>query len=609
MRRELPAGTVTLVFTDIEGSTALLNELGADRYAELLEEHRRSLRDIVSRHQGVEVDTQGDAFFLAFAEASGAVDAAVALQAALADGRLKVRIGIHSGAPRLSAEGYVGPDVHLAARLCAAGHGGQVLLSAAVQSRIKAELTDLGEHRLKDFSQPVAIYQLGADTFPPLRTISNTNLPRPASSFVGRQREMADIGTLLADGARLVVLTGPGGTGKTRLAIEAAAELVGSFRAGIFWVPLAPLRDAALVTDTVTSAIGAKGDLVDHIGARQMLLVLDNLEHLVAAAADVAALVEACPALRVLATSRERLRVRGEHAYPVEPLSEPSAVELFCQRAGLPADAHIERLCTALENLPLAIELAAARTSILSPAEIADRLVDRLDLLKGGRDADPRQQTLRAMIEWSHDLLTDAERGIFRRLSVFRGGCTLRAAQQVTGADLDTMGSLVDKSLLRRADDRFLMLETVREYAAERLHAAGEWQALSEQHLNYYVELANQAFEAEAEYDLLPDETDNLRAAADWAQASDFHRHAVSLLGAVAHYWMQTGRGTEARTRLASALEQHVAPDAERVRARPTWASSSWSTGTTRRRWSTSARQYTQLQPPATLLAEHRRSI
>lgn len=271
--RELPSGTVTFLFTDIEGSTRLLHELGADAYATELTEHRRVLRAAFAAQGGVEVDTQGDAFFVAFTSAAAATAAARAAQEALASGPVRVRIGLHTGTPTPAEEGYVGADVHLGARIAAAGHGGQVLLSKATRELVDDMVSDLGEHRLKDFAEPVWFFQLGSESFPPLATISNTNLPRPASSFVGREREVSDVVSLLQDGVRLVTLSGPGGSGKTRLAIEAAAELVPEFRSGVFWVGLAPLRDPGLVTEALAQTLGAKDALTEHIGDREVLLL------------------------------------------------------------------------------------------------------------------------------------------------------------------------------------------------------------------------------------------------------------------------------------------------------------------------------------------------
>jgi class 3 adenylate cyclase len=390
MRRDLPSGTVTFLFTDVEGSTRLLHELGPARYAEALAEHRRVIREAFARRDGVEVDTQGDAFFVAFPTAPGALAAAAAALEGLSRGRIRVRMGVHTGTPHVDEDGYVGVDVHRAARIAACGHGGQVLVSAATAALLGTDgLRDLGEHRLKDFDEPVALYQLGEESFPPLRTISNTNLPRPASSFVGRDKEVEEVASLLQDGARLLTLTGPGGSGKTRLAIEAAATLVPEFKAGVFWVSLAPLRDPALVAETIGQTLGAKDGLADNIGERELLLLLDNLEQVVEAAPELVSLVETCPNLRLLVTSRELLRVRGEVEYRVLPLAEPEAVELFCARAQTQPNDTVHALCRALDNLPLALELAAARSSVLSPKQILERLSKRLDLLRGGRDAEP----------------------------------------------------------------------------------------------------------------------------------------------------------------------------------------------------------------------------
>jgi Adenylate and Guanylate cyclase catalytic domain/NB-ARC domain len=431
MRQDLPAGTVTFLFTDIEGSTALLEELGSERYGELLSQHHRVCRAAWAAHGGVEVDTTGDAFFVAFPTASGVLAAAADAQRALAELGLQVRMGVHTGEVSLNETGYVGLEVHRAARIAAAAHGGQVVVSGPAAAEAgRDELVDLGEHRFKDVEEPMEILQLGEGSFPPLKTISNTNLPRPASSFVGRDRELAEVLARVEQGARLVTLTGPGGSGKTRLALEAAATLVPQYKAGVFWVGLAALRDPALVTETIAQTLGAKDDLAGHIGERELLLLLDNLEQVIESAPELSALLRTCPNLILLVTSRELLRVDGEVEYAVPPLAQPEAVSLFCERAQVDPTDEIAELCARLDNLPLAVELAAARTKVLSPAQILERLSQRLDLLKGGRDADPRQQTLRATIEWSHDLLTDDEQRLFRALSVFSGGCTLDAAER-----------------------------------------------------------------------------------------------------------------------------------------------------------------------------------
>jgi predicted ATPase/class 3 adenylate cyclase len=572
VQRDLPSGTVTFLFTDVEGSTKLLHELGAEQYAEALGEHRRILRQAVARHGGVEVDTQGDAFFVAFPTAPGALEAAQKAQEALVQGRIRVRMGIHTGTPQVADEGYVGHDVHKGARIGAAGHGGQVLLSKETRDLVRVDVTDLGEHRLKDFDEPVWIFQLGSQRFPPLKTISNTNLPRPASSFIGREKEVEQIASLLQNGARLLTLTGPGGSGKTRLAIEAGAELVPQFKAGVFWVALAPLRDPALVAETIGQTLGAKDGLAEHIGERELLLLLDNLEHVVEAGPELASLVETCPNLKLLVTSRELLRVRGEVEYPVLPLAEPEAVTLFSARARSEPDETVHELCRALDNLPLALELAAARTSALSPKQILERLSKRLDLLKGGRDADPRQQTLRATIDWSHELLDEEERRLFSRLAVFSGGCTLEAAEDVTEADLDTLQSLVDKSLLRHTEERFWMLETIREYAAERLEESGEAEELRRRHSEYFLSLAEEAEpklwrDSREWLDRLEGEHDNLRAALERLEASGEVELVLRLVGALSRFWYLRGHLAEGRRRLESALRGDERPTAARAKA------------------------------------------
>ena len=532
----------------------------------MLAEHRAVLREAFGAHGGAEVDTQGDAFFFTFAQPGHSVAAALAAQAALADGPVRVRMGVHTGEPTRTDEGWVGVDVHLGARVAAAGHGGQVLLTKATRDLLAGEaVRDLGEHRVKDFDHPVWIYQLGDEPFPPLKTISNTNLPRPASSFVGREREVAEVQEL-ARGSRLVTLTGPGGSGKTRLSIEAASELVGDFKNGVFWVLLATIHDPMLVMPTVAKAIGAQGDLAEHVGERELLLVLDNLEQVIDAAPELAALVEACPNVHLIVTSRELLRVRGEVEYEVLPLADPEAVELFTSRAQLEPTATIEELCRRLDNMPLALELAAARTKALAPEEILDRLGGRLDLFKGGRDAEARQRTLRATIEWSHDLLTPEEQELFAKLGAFAGGCTIAGAETVAGADLDTLQSLVEKSLLRHTDERFWMLETIREYAAERLEEREDAGALRQAYAEFFLALAESAgLCVESLYagrperrELVLPEAANLRAALDWAAERD-PELGLRLAVALEQFWV-TQDPDEAVRRLDVLLARAEAP-------------------------------------------------
>ena len=562
MRSDLPTGTVTFLFTDVEGSTKLLHELGTEQYAKALAEHRRVVRDACATRGGVEVDTQGDAFFFAFPSAPGAVAAAQTITDALADGQIHLRIGLHTGTPLVTDEGYVGDDVHFAARVGASAHGGQVVLSRTTRALVDVlSFTDLGEHRLKDIEGAVPIYQLGDKTFPPLKTISNTNLPHPASSFVGRERELSEVLATFERGTRLLTLTGPGGSGKTRLAIEAAATLVPSYKAGVFWVGLASLRDVALVTETIAQTLGAKDGLAEHIAEREMLLLLDNLEQVIDAAPALSGLVQACPNLTLFCTSRELLRVQGEVEYSVPPLASPEAVTLFCQRSGLDPSDDITELCARLDDLPLAVELAAARTKALSPAQILDRLSDRLDLLRGGRDAEARQQTLRATIEWSYDLLGGEEQQLFARLSAFRGGCTLEAAEGVIGADIDGLQSLVEKSLIRRSDGRFWMLETIGELAREHFEASSEAEAIGRRHAQWFLGAAERAepllkgAEQSAWLQRLEEDHDNLRQALDWLLANDETELAGRLAAALWLFWWMHGHFGEARRWLQRALE------------------------------------------------------
>jgi predicted ATPase len=346
---------------------------------------------------------------------------------------------------------------------------------------------------------------------------------------------------------------------------------VPEFKAGVFWTSMATLRDPTLVTETIAHMLGAEDGLQQHIHERELLLLLDNLEQVVEAAPELALLVETCPNLRLLVTSRELLRVRGEVEYPVLPLAEPEAVELFCARARTEADETVHEVCRALDNLPLAVELAAARASVLSPNQMLERLSERLDLLKGGRDADPRQQTLRATIEWSYELLSAQEQFLFARLSVFRGGCSLPNAEEVAEADLDTLQSLVDKSLLRRTKQRFWMLETIREYATERLSTTSEVDATRDRHLNFFAELAERAYEerfasSSSWFQVMDDELDNFRAALDWARSADPERE-IRIAGALAPYWGLRGNVEEARDRVRSALDRYSARDGARARA------------------------------------------
>jgi predicted ATPase/class 3 adenylate cyclase len=581
MRDDLPAGTVTFLFTDVEGSTKLMHSLGPESYADALAEHRRVIRETCAREGGVEVDTQGDAFFFAFPTAPGALVAASAFTGALASGQVQVRVGLHTGTPLLTDEGYVGDDVHRAARIAASGHGGQVLVSAASAQLVERELRDLGEHRLKDLSAPERVYQLGDGDFPALKSLYRTNLPVPATPFLGREQELSEVVELLgADDTRLLTLTGPGGTGKTRLALQAAGLTSDAYPDGVYWIPLAPLRDATLVLATAGQTLGSKNGLAEHISDKTMLCLFDNFEQVVDAGPELAGLLAECPNLDVLVTSRERLRVSGEQTYPVPPLAESDGEALFTVRAravdpAFTPSESIRELCLRLDELPLALELAAARTALFSPEQLLDKLSQRLDLLKGSRDADPRQQTLRATIEWSYDLLSSDEKRLFRRLAVFSGGCAYEAAEEVAEADPDALQSLLDKSLLRRRDSplgpRYWMLETIREYARGKLEESAEAERLARRHLAFYLALAEDVDERGkvGEYELgqLEDERDNLRDAFDTALALE-PEQALDLAGRLGLYWHRRGQYFEGRQRLAAALAAAPAsPAFARVRA------------------------------------------
>jgi predicted ATPase len=570
VRSELPTGTVTFLFTDVEGSTKLLHELGRDAYADVLAEHRRAIRAAVAAHGGVEVDTQGDAFFVAFPTAPGALAAAAAARDAL---EIPVRMGLHSGTPLLTDEGYVGSDVHRAARIAAAGHGRQILVSSSTAALVIAEqLSDLGPHRLKDLSAPERIYQLGNEEFPPLRSLHQTNLPVPATPFLGREHELPQVLQLL-EGSRLLTLTGPGGTGKTRLALQAAALASERYPDGVWWVPLAPLRDPQLVLTTASQTLGARNGPAEHIADKSMLLLLDNFEQVVDAAPDVAELVAACPNLDVLVTSRERLHVSGEQDYPVPPLDHDEGVEFFLARAhavapDFEADEAVTEICRRLDDLPLALELAAARVTALSPSQLLDRLERRLPLLTGGaRDLPERQRTLRATIEWSYELLSDEEQRLFNRLAVFSGGCRLDAAEAVADADLDTLQSLVDKSLVRHSHDRYWMLETIHEYASQFVD-----DDLRRRHAEYFVALADESYmnlgaDPGDWLERLDLERANCRAAFEWLMNADETQRALELVGGLGRFWYQRGDSGEGLRAMEGALAADTSPTLARARA------------------------------------------
>jgi predicted ATPase len=562
---DLPSGTVTLLFTDIEGSTRLLSQLG-DAYADALAEHRRVLRHAFERHGGVEVDTQGDAFFIAFASANGAIAAADQAQTDLA---LPVRMGIHTGEPQRTGEGYVGLDVHQAARICGVAHGGQVVVSqrALDASGGQAVFRDLGLHRLKDLSEPVRLYQVGDREFPRLRSLNATNLPARPNPLVGRERELEELTALLVGSARLVTVTGPGGAGKTRLAFEAAAGLTETFSDGVFWAPLASVRDAELALPTVEESIGAKTALAEHVDEKRMLLLLDNFEQLLPAAPELAALLGRCPNLKLLVTSRAPLRLRGEHELHVPPLQDDDAVGLFMQRARairprLEPDATVAEICGRLDGLPLAIELAAARVRVLEPPALLAQLERRLPVLTGGaRDLPARHQTLRATIAWSYDLLASAERTALARLAVFAGRWSAEAAETVCEARLETLESLVEQSLVGFHTGRFTMLQTIREFAVEQLRERREEDELRLGHAEYFLARAEHAGaaittrEGAEELAALEQDNENVLAALGWLVSTSRAQPALRMGGALRLFWGARGHAAAAIPLLEQALE------------------------------------------------------
>jgi predicted ATPase/class 3 adenylate cyclase len=580
-----PSGTVTLVFTDIEGSTRLLDSLGRDAYRTALAEHQRTVRDAFGRHDGYEVDTAGDGFFYAFATAAAAAHAVGDALAALDGGPIQVRVGLHTGEPIVEGPKYVGLDVHRAARIMAAAHGGQALLSRTTRDLLDDgfAIRDLGEHRLKDLSAPQRLFQLGSREFPRPRTLRLTNLPVPATEFLGRERELGDVVEQLRNGVGLLTLTGPGGTGKTRLALQAAAEAADGFADGVWWVPLAALRDPGIVLRHTARTLDVleqpdrplEDVLAEMLNGKRMLLVLDNAEHLLPDAAGAIATLRDLGGPKLVVTSRERLQLTGEHVYPVPQLAPPEGLDLFAARAtaidpGFESTGEVEELCSRLDNLPLAIELAAARTAVLQPAQILERLGSRLDLLKGARDADPRQQTLRATIEWSFDLLTPQERELAGRFAVFAGGATLDAVEDVCEADLETLASLVDKSLVRHDGDRFWMLETIREFGTDQLDDAAREELIA-RHGAFFERFATEA-ELELEgrdgprwLDLVEQELPNLRAAMGRALERGLSARTLRIATGLGDYWQARSAATEGRGWLEQALSAGPVDDGTRA--------------------------------------------
>jgi predicted ATPase/class 3 adenylate cyclase len=620
-----PTGTVTFLFTDIEGSTRLAQDLGS-RWRRVLEKHQRLLRGAFSAKHGIERGTEGDSFFIVFTHASEAVAAAIDAQPALDAARwpagveLRVRMGLHSGDAQLGGDGYVGLDIHRAARIAAAAHGGQVLLSDSTRSLVERELSpsivirDLGEHRLKDLDWPERLYQLEIpgrrNDFPPVRSIATTgHLPTETTSFVGRDREIRDVVDLLA-AHRLVTLTGPGGVGKTRLSLRVAQAVTGDFADGAWFVPLSTVFDADQMPSALAVALGVRNPggspasaVREYARTRELLLILDNLEQVSGAHSVVGELLGEAPKLRIIATSRAPLRVGGEQEYLVPSLLAPDpdvpagpdalrgsdAVSLFVQRASLVRPAlriddevlrDIAEIGRRVDGLPLAIELAAARSRLFSPGQILRGLGRRLDsLVAGPSDAPERQRSMRAAIAWSHDLLSATEQAVFRCLGVFVGEWDLDAAEAVVtavGPATNAVGEiqgLIEQSLVRPVDSpaepRFVMLDTIREYALERLEGAAEFEPARRAHAAHFAGLAERVgsllrtLEAGTTVDRLERDIGNLRAALAWSLESGDADTGLRLAAALGGFWHQRGHMAEARRAIVELLDQSAASNSQ----------------------------------------------
>src|SRR5436305_3741099 len=596
----LPTGTLTFLFTDLEGSTHLLQRLG-DRYPSLLAAHYELMRASFGRNGGQEVGTRGDALFVVFEQASGAVTGPAAAQLALAahewpdDCEVRVRMGVHTGEAEMIDGDYIGMAVHMAARICSAAHGGQVLVSDVTRVIAEPELAadtsfvDLGRHRLKDLDEPVGLNQVvhpGLEReFPRLRLDAVPgNLPKQVTSFVGREAELREAAAHLTGGRRLVTFSGSGGSGKTRLALQVAAEVVDRFPDGAWLVELASVSEEAQLPHVLTTTLGVREEsgrhlestLAEALAPKQLLLILDNCEHVLTGTAELTdLLLQACRGVQVMATSQEALGLPGEVVLRVPPMAPAEGVELFADRARLrnrafPLTADtpdtVADICRRLDGIPLAIEVAAARVNVLTPAQILDRLGDQFRLLTGGdRTAVPRQPTLRAAVDWSHELLSKDERMLLRRLAVFSAGWTLEAAEAVTAGDgldaldvLDLLDHLVARNLVVVEEQdgaaRYRLLGSIRQYAQEKLVDAGEVVEYRRSHLEFFAELVRRG-----ESELTgPDqaawlarialEYDNVRAALDWAGSGAAGSGLLlDLAGCVWRFWLVRGPWRESR--------------------------------------------------------------
>jgi predicted ATPase/class 3 adenylate cyclase len=629
---DLPTGTVTFLFTDIEGSTQLLEELG-EGFRALQDAHSAIVRGAVSQHGGVEIRTEGDSFFVVFEAPGAAVRAVVDAQRGLdrhrwPQGRaLRVRMGMHTGHGVLGGGDYLGLDVNRAARIAALGWGGQVVISDALRGLVEHDLPEgvairsLGVHRLKDLSHPEHLFDVVIEglpsEFPPIRTLEvPINLPTPLTSFVGREDEIARARALLAE-SRLITLTGSGGTGKTRLGVQVAAAAAAEFPDGVFFVDLSPVSDPVLVVPTIAAALGLREEgwerpvnevLENYLRERQMLLVLDNFEQVLDAAGEVRRLLAVSPRSKILVTSRRPLHLRGEQSVPVAPLPVPdtgrplhvddvdrsAAVRLFVDRAtavdpdfALTEDnaSQVAEICARLDGLPLAIELAASRVALLGPATMLRGMERRLPLLTSGpRDLPARQRTLRAVVGWSYELVAEADRVLFRRLSTLAGGWTLASASAVCDPDgagidvLEGIASLLDASLVHRTtasgEQRFDMLQIVREFGLERLEAEDDRTAIERRHARWFLGLAEEAERhfrgpgLERWLRSLEVEHDNLRAALRWTLEEDDAEIGLCLAASLWRLWHLGGYLSEGRHWTSAVLALPSASERTLARAR-----------------------------------------
>ena len=638
-----PSGTVTFLFTDIEGSTQLW-EQHPEAMKPALARHDAILREAVESNHGHTIKTTGDGVHAAFSTAIDAARASLAAQRGLSQTSkgaktsevfIRVRMGLHTGEAEARAGDYFGQALNRAARLMAAGHGGQILLSRTTADLVRehlpadVSLLDLGEHRLKDLVQPEHVFQLSTSglpyDFPPLKSLNAApnNLPLQLTSFIGREREMGELNRILPrESTRLLTLIGPGGTGKTRLSLQLAAEQLSEFKEGVWLMELAPVSDPGLILQTVASVLSLREQLgmplmdivLNYLREKQLLLILDNCEHLVEACAELAEqFLQASPNLKILASSREALGVSGETIYRVPSLSLPEqdhpslealarseSAQLFVERAmatnrqfNLTENSapFIAQICNRLDGIPLAIELAAARSTLFTPEQIAGRLDDRFRLLTGGsRTALPRQQTLRALIDWSYDVLPDDECSLLRRLSVFMGGWTFEAAEGLCPRldVLDLLPQLVNKSLVVVEEEagasRYRLLETIRQYARDKLMDRGEAEEARNRHLAYFLEFAEMA-EARLYADealqwvhRLEADHDNLRAAIAWGMDNDLDA-CLRIVAALSNFWFRRGYETEGRRLVEQALDRSREPgpaEAEAARGRKILIMRAW---------------------------------